>query len=152
MDVSEGNGSSSRSVENVAALIRGYAAPRTVAEVERDAGLKPGSLANYVKPSTAPARMPLAPVMERIADALGAPVTEVSRAFAADFELPVYDGEPLPEDETELLAQYRMLPPNLRRFARKTVASLVAEVGASRTSGEIDEFDVSQGWPPSELR
>ncbi|MEV6448480.1 hypothetical protein [Amycolatopsis sp. NPDC051716] len=114
----------------MAALIRGYSTPRTVAEVERDAGMKPGALANYVKPSTAPARMPLAPVMERIADALGAPLTEVSRAFAADFELPVYDEEPLLEGEYELLANYRMLPPNLQRFARKTLASLVAEHGA----------------------
>lgn len=129
--LSEENGFHGRSTENVAALIRGYCAPRTVSEVERDAGLKPGALGNYVKPSTAPARIPLLPVIERIADALGAPLTEVSRAFAADFELPVYDDDPLTQDEYEVLANFRQLPPNMQRFVRKTLSSLLVEHGLS---------------------
>lgn len=143
--LSEGNGSAGRSVQNVAALIRGYCAPRTVAEVEKDLGLKQGALANYVKPSTAPARMPLIPTMERIADQLGAPLKEVSRAFAADFELPVYDEEPLPEDEYELLANYRMLPPHLKRFSRKSLSSLVVEHGSA---AKPQDYDFGTGWPP----
>ncbi|MFD8494233.1 hypothetical protein [Amycolatopsis sp. NPDC059657] len=125
--MSDGTGPQLRSTEHIAALIRGYSAPRTVAEVERDAGLKTGSLANYVKASTAPARVPLLPVMERIADALGAPLVEVSRAFAADFDLPIYDDAPLDEDEYELLAVYQSLPPQMKRLARKILSSLQAE-------------------------
>jgi hypothetical protein len=114
-----------RSTENIAALIRGYCAPLTVAEHERTHGLTKGALGNYVKQSTAPARMPLTEKIQTIAEWLGAPIREVSRAFAADFDLPLYDDEPPSESETRILNMYRSLPSNMQALACKMMDAFV---------------------------
>jgi transcriptional regulator with XRE-family HTH domain len=91
-----------------ASLVRRYAAGRSISQVEKDAGLPRGSIGNYLKPSTAAVRMPSARVMERIATALEIDLREVSRAFAADLDIPL-DAPAYTDDERALVDRYRRL-------------------------------------------
>lgn len=76
--------------------------------MEKDAGLPRGSIGNYLKPSTAAVRMPSVRVMQRIAEALELDLREVSRAFAADLDVPL-DAPAYATDERELIDRYRRL-------------------------------------------
>jgi transcriptional regulator with XRE-family HTH domain len=93
---------------HVARLVRHGAAGRSVSQVEKDAGLPRGSIGNYLKPSTAAVRMPSVRVMQRIAEALEVDLREVSRAFAADLDVPL-DAPAYTADERALIDRYRRL-------------------------------------------
>lgn len=93
---------------HVARLVRRGAGGRSVSQVEKDASLPRGSIGNYLKPSTAAVRMPSVRVMQRIAEALELDLREVSRAFAADLDVPL-DAPAYAAAERELIDRYRRL-------------------------------------------
>jgi hypothetical protein len=83
---------------------------RSVKQIERDAGLREGVIAYYLKPSSPDLkRMPKLDVMERFADALGKDLLTVSRAFIRDAGIPA-DGEEITPAELQLIHRYRALP------------------------------------------
>jgi hypothetical protein len=84
--------------------------PRSVKQIERDAGLKEGVIAYYLKPSSPDTkRLPKLDVMERFATALGKDLLTVSRAFIRDAGIPA-DGEEITPAEVQLIHRYRALP------------------------------------------
>ncbi|MBP2325358.1 transcriptional regulator with XRE-family HTH domain [Kibdelosporangium banguiense] len=83
--------------------------PRSVKQIERDAGLREGTIAYYLKPSSPDTkRPPSLDVVERFAAALGVDVLVVSRAFIRDAGLPS-DGEEITPGERQLIQRYRAL-------------------------------------------
>jgi hypothetical protein len=113
--------------KHVAALVEKYAGGRSVRQIEADNGLKQGSLSHYVNPNHEATTLRL-DVLQRFERALGAPLEEVSAAFARDYEIPLSSGPQLEPDEAELLDDYRAIPAASRPFLRKMVALARAEL------------------------
>ncbi|WP_026424694.1 hypothetical protein [Actinokineospora inagensis] len=91
---------------HVEALLRGCCGEDvSVKQLERDHGLKPGAIANYLKPSRDP-NIPALAILERFATVTGASPNVVLNAFILDAGL----GSPdLSDAEQELLARFRRL-------------------------------------------
>lgn len=126
---------------HVAALIRAYAGPRGLSRVERTAGFKDGYLRNYTKPSATPARIPTLEVLKRLAGALGATLEEVSKAFAADMRLPLYDDHAFTEDEYRLVVCFRSLPPAAQQSLAVQVEALAAHHASDEPDPECADLD-----------
>ncbi len=100
-------------------LIQRYCRGRSVREIERDNGLREGSLSHFLKPSQR-GRWPQLAVLERFAAALGAPLTEVSRAFAAESGVDLDDD--LTATERQLITHFRALDDSVQAFVLDLVA------------------------------
>lgn len=118
-------GDSPRTAYAVDALIANARPGMSVRQIERDAGLKEGALGHYLKPAQR-GNIPKIKVIERFATALDVDFEKVADAFAADSYVPGRTG-PDGDDEHELLALYRSLPPVERPLARRLLRSLVQE-------------------------
>lgn len=92
-------------------LVNRYANGRAIREIERENGLAAGALGNFLKGSRQPT-LPQFKVMQRFAQALGAPLAEVSAAFVADAGIPGIDYS---EQEVELIRRWRALDGDDRR-------------------------------------
>ncbi|MBP2479125.1 transcriptional regulator with XRE-family HTH domain [Crossiella equi] len=103
---------------------------KPVREIERDRGLTEGALANARKRARA-GKVPTLVAMERWAAALGAPLDEVSRAFA--LECGVDLAAELSAEEDQLVADYRALPEGEQRMIRD-LARLAADRARSARS------------------
>lgn len=119
----------------VARLINAYKPGFRIAALERMAGLTPGALKQHLKPSTARKRMPPPEVIERFAKAIGAPLWEMSRAFAADRGIPLDQPPPDPL-ELELVVAFRSLPDCLREATRTMVCALAHSSQPATSDGE----------------
>ncbi|WP_121393512.1 hypothetical protein [Actinokineospora cianjurensis] len=116
---------------HVEALLRRYRPGKSVAEIEREAGLRPGLLAQHVKPSKL-GRGVGVKVLERFRDALGAPLSEVSSAFFADAGVhdPVDQagaGVPLTPQAMQFGVRYSRLTPSRQRIADGLLGVLEAD-------------------------
>lgn len=118
--------------KHVAALVEKYGDGRSVRQIETDNGLKSGALSHYVNPNHEATTLRL-DVLQRFEKALGAPLEEVSAAFARDYEIPL-SGPQLEPDELQLLDDYRAVPPEFRAYVRKMVA--VARTELADKGGE----------------
>ena len=112
------------SPSHVDALIVKYARGRSDKEIERQAGLNQGALGSHLKPSQR-GRFPRLQVQQRFATALGAPLREVSNAFAADCHQELLETEPLPPDCQELVDIYLALEPSRRALARHLMRGIL---------------------------
>ncbi|MBP2320460.1 hypothetical protein JOF56_000845 [Kibdelosporangium banguiense] len=117
--------------KHVAALVEKYGAGRSVRQIEADNNLKQGALSHYVNPNHEATTLRL-DVLQRFEKALGAPLEEVSAAFARDYEIPL-SGPQLDPDEVELLDDYRAVPPEFRACLRKMVAVARTELADTPT-------------------
>jgi len=118
----------------------------SVRQLESQAGAAEGTLARWLKPGTEYGdSLPRASVMRAIARILGCRVSEVVQAFNASLDdpLPLND---LPDDEVDLLATFRQLPPveraqflaigeTLRVHARQDDGGSMADTGRARRRG-----------------
>lgn len=86
---------------HVGRLIRKYANGRSLREIERQHGLSNYYLARYTRSDWDRRQLNLG-VIDRFVTALGAPIEEVTEAFALDMELPL-KGRALALDEVDLL-------------------------------------------------
>jgi hypothetical protein len=123
IDVSTEDNSATDEYTFVAQLVHAYKPGFRIAALERMAGLDPGALKQHLKPSTARKRMPPHEVIERFAKAIGAPLWEVSRAFAADRGIPLDQPPPDPL-ELELVVAFRTLPDALKEATKTMVCAL----------------------------
>lgn len=108
-------------VSHVAALVNRYANGRSVRQIEADNNLSQGSLAHFLSPTHEATTLRLN-VLQRFADALNAPLEEVSAAFARDYEIPL-PGPHLEPDELALLDDYRAVPAEFRPALRSMIAA-----------------------------
>lgn len=106
------------------ALVERYAAGRSIRELERAHGLTPGALANHLKPSVR-GGFPRLEILERFAEVLGAPLKEVTAAFAKDARLELFDTEPLSPDTEQLVNLYHQLDPTRQDLARATLRAIL---------------------------
>lgn len=95
----------------VDALIERYSRGRSIREIERDNNLREGSLSHFLKPSQRGKWQKLA-VLERFADALGASLNEVSRAFSVEAGVDLDDD--LTPTERSLITHFRALDEPVR--------------------------------------
>lgn len=110
-------------------LLNKYAPGRTVADIERANKLPPGALGHHLKPSQR-GGAPRLEVMTRFADALGAPMWEVSQAFFAEAGVAMDRGEPLPPGAMKLLDTYLGLDDAGRRLAEKLIQVIADDQAA----------------------
>lgn len=115
------------------ALIRRHARGRSVRKIEEDFGLRDGSLSHYLKPSQR-GRWPSLKVQERFAAALEAPLTEVSKAFAAESGIELDDD--LTPTERELILNFRALEEPARSLAFDFLAMAANRAQHTPTSNE----------------
>jgi transcriptional regulator with XRE-family HTH domain len=108
---------------HVDALIRRYARGRSIKEIERGNGLPEGALSRTLRPSQR-GRIPRLHIQERFAQALGAPLYEVSIAFNADNGVSLEN--PLPPQAQALLNDYLTLD-DQRRALIEGIVRLAAE-------------------------
>lgn len=111
----------------VNALIARKQPGRSIRRIEREAGLTEGTLAHHLK-SHRRGRMPHPRTMQRFADAIGAHVTEVAKAFAIDSNLAADTSALLTNDEQELMDLYRRLPDQQQGLFRAQLDAHVAYV------------------------
>lgn len=90
---------------NVELLVAKYANGRSVKEIERQNGLAVGALGNVLRPSRGKT-LPQLRVMQRFAEALNAPMSEVSTAFVKDAGLGEFN---YTDSEVDLIKRYRNL-------------------------------------------
>jgi hypothetical protein len=114
-------------------LLQKYARGRTIADIERENELTPGALGHHLKPSQR-GSAPKLEVLKRFADALSAPMREVSEAFFADAGVAMDGGEPLPAAAKQLLDLYLGLDDTRRRLARKLLQTLADDQDAERSA------------------
>lgn len=113
---------------HVEQLVARYAAGRSVKQIERDANLTQGALANFLKPSRGRGLVRIQ-VMERFAEALGAPMKEVSHAFVRDAGL---GDDTYTAEEIEVINCYRALGPEDQERIR-AVASAFLQLAQTRS-------------------
>ncbi|MCS7484684.1 hypothetical protein ACFFQW_49165 [Umezawaea endophytica] len=107
----------------------------SIRQIERDAGLPPGSLAHHLKTAKRGA-IPRLATMQRFAAAIGADFTEVTKAFAADSFVAPDSSSVLTKDEREVLDLYRQLSEahkGLVRAQLQAAVDYVAKVSPART-------------------
>lgn len=104
---------------HVGQLLRRYGKGRSVRQIERDNDLSNGSLSRFANPDWDGNEMQLR-VLHRFVDALGAPIEEVSAAFARDIEIPL-EGRKLSREEEELLDDFAAVPPAYRAVVRRMI-------------------------------
>ncbi len=115
---------------HIDALIAKYANGRSIKEMERQHGLPEGALGNHLKPSQR-GRFPRLPIQERFADALGAPLREVSNAFAADSKVGILEADPLPPHAKRLVDDYVELDDSHQALARTVVRAILEQQRAA---------------------
>ncbi|MCP3801834.1 hypothetical protein NLX83_21445 [Allokutzneria sp. A3M-2-11 16] len=108
-------------------VIRRYVAGRSVAQLEREAGLQAGAIAYYLKPSTRDKYRRTSPdLLLKIAEAIGAPLAELSEAALADAGFAAGESAKadvvLTDAEAALVADFRALSPEGQRLARDVLA------------------------------
>jgi transcriptional regulator with XRE-family HTH domain len=118
----------------VDALIQRYLNGRTVAEFERDRGLREGAIAHYLKPSQR-GRFPRLSVLERIANDLGAELYEVSTAFASDAGLGL-DQDPLSPRARRLAEKYEQLDEQRQALVDGIVDLIARQQHDEQSAGE----------------
>lgn len=113
---------SARAGSHIDTLIERYAAGKSIKELERQHGLAVGALGNHLKPANR-GRFPRMPILERFAEVLGAPLKEVTAAFAADAELALVT-DPLPTHAQQLLDDYLALDAKDQALARAILRTI----------------------------
>lgn len=126
----QGDEPGNRPLTHVGTLIRKYANGRSIRQIERDNGLGSGRLSRYANPEWDASEMSLK-VMNRFVTALGAPMEEVSAAFAKDLEIPL-EGRKLRRDEEELLDAYALVPNEYRSVVFRMIKAACEEVAAQQ--------------------
>lgn len=121
-----------------AQLVRTYIGERSVRSVEAAADLPRGSVGNYLKASTAPRRMPPLEALKKMSEALGCPISELSRAFAQDLDYPI-DGPSLSAFEHRVLQVLGRIPENLQDTAVRMLEALVPPQAVAGTAAELDD-------------
>ncbi|MGH3677417.1 MAG: hypothetical protein ACRDU5_17100, partial [Mycobacterium sp.] len=64
-------------------------------------------------------------ILERFAEVLGAPLKEVTAAFAKDARLELFDTEPLSPDTEQLIDLYHQLDPTRQDLARTILQAIL---------------------------
>ncbi|MBM7771207.1 hypothetical protein JOD54_001411 [Actinokineospora baliensis] len=113
-------------LSHVDVLIEKYRHGRSIAKIERDAGLKAGALSAHLKPS-ARGKSTSVEIIDRFKNALGAPLLEVSQAFFADAGVQLIPGSPLTPQAALLLLAYSRLGDDRQRIALRLVEALAAD-------------------------
>jgi hypothetical protein len=128
----QGDEPGNRPLTHVGTLIRKYGNGRSIRQIERDNGLNNGQLSRYANPEWDGNEMSL-PILNRFATALGAPMEEVSAAFAKDVEIPL-EGRKLRRDEEELLDAYALVPNEYRSVVHRMIKAACEEVAAKQNT------------------
>lgn len=123
------------------ALVARYANGRSVREIERQNGLAEGALSNFFKLDKR-GKIPRLHIMERFASALGASITEVSRAFAAESGVGLDD---LSDDERDLIERYRTLPKPTQELMLTFVTLAAQQQGQPQAPPNVRSKSVSSG-------
>lgn len=123
------------------ALIERHSRGRSIREIERDNDLREGALSHFLKPSQR-GRWPQLAVLERFAAALGASLTEVSRAFSAEAGVDLDDD--LTPTERQLIAHFRTLDEPVRSLVADFVEMAAERARRSaKSSQSVIEESVS---------
>lgn len=112
-------------ISHVDALIERYARGRSIKQIERENNLPEGALSRTLRPSQR-GKFPRYETQKRFADALSAPLDEVSEAFGRDSDSSYLGTGGLTTYERDLLAETRRLNHDQRAMLL-TLARLTAQ-------------------------
>lgn len=118
------------------ALIVKYARGRAIKEIERQNDLQEGALGSHLKPSQR-GRFPRLHVQQRFAAALGAPLKEVSNAFAADSQMGLLQTDPLPPHAKALIDDYLALDDSRRALAAQIVRAILQQQTTEHSGSDL---------------
>jgi len=126
--------------EQVAKLIERLHPDTPVAQLERDAGLRPGQIARFKKKSEKIQRVPPAHTLLMLARACSCLPQDFLRAFCVDVGIPL-DDPPLSEAAEEMVILIQRLPEREQQMiltmTRTLVAACASAPGANSPSVEV---------------